>query len=207
VYITVDYFVESKLTIYDFPFQAHDRDRRLLVDRTAKELYPSPSKWPKIAIAKWWEFREETQTGSGDRRPHQVCRSNDPSGVNMRRLLLLKSSLFVLVFASTVLQCQLAVQTDTGRQVLSRSDLEALPHVKVTASDHSSAPVGFEGVTLKSVLEKAGVTIALPELDPAFTDKTIVLALLEMGNRSMKRKAHIALSSLMKKGWPVGSSR
>jgi len=181
--------------------------RRLLVDRTAKQLYHRLQNGKKSRSRSGCEFREETQTGSGAPRPHQVCRSNAPSGANMRRLFLLKSSLFVVVFASTVLQCQqLAVQTDTGRQILSRADLEALPHVKVTASDHSSAPVSFEGVTLKSVLEKAGVTfgesmkgkrlsncllveaadgyrvvIALPELDPAFTDKTIVLALLRDG--------------------------
>jgi len=41
--------------------------------------------------------------------------------------------------------------------VLNRTDLEALPHIKVTATEHSSGPVNFEGVTLKSVLEKAGV--------------------------------------------------
>jgi hypothetical protein len=66
--------------------------------------------------------------------------------------------------------------------------------------------VNFEGVTLKSVLEKAGVTfgesmkgkrladcllveaadgyrvvIAMPELDPAFTDKQIMLAFLRDG--------------------------
>jgi DMSO/TMAO reductase YedYZ molybdopterin-dependent catalytic subunit len=66
--------------------------------------------------------------------------------------------------------------------------------------------VNFEGVTLKSVLEKAGVTfsesmkgnrltncllveaadgyravIALPELDPAFTDKQTLLAFLRDG--------------------------
>jgi len=115
--------------------------------------------------------------------------------------------LLLLIFTSPFLQCQnLSVQTDAGKQALSRADLEALPHVKVTASEHGSAPVTFEGVTLKSVLEKAGVTfgesmkgkrltncllveaadgyrvvIALPELDPAFTDKQIVLALLRDG--------------------------
>ena len=98
------------------------------------------------------------------------------------------------------------MQTDAGKQVLSRADLDALPHVKVTASEHSSTPATFEGPTLKSVLEKAGVTfgesmkgkrlaacllveaadgyravIALPELDPAFTDKQTVLALLRDG--------------------------
>jgi hypothetical protein len=117
------------------------------------------------------------------------------------------SALIVLISASTFLQCQqLIVQTGAGKQTLSRTDLEALAHVKVTASEHGSAPVTFEGVTLKSVLEKAGITfgesmkgkrltncllveaadgyravIALPELDPAFTDKQTVLAFLRDG--------------------------
>ena len=126
----------------------------------------------------------------------------------MRKLCLFSALLFALVFSSGALQCQpLTVQTDSGKQVvLSRTDLEALPHVKVTASEHSSGPVNFEGVTLKSVLEKAGVTfgesmkgkrrtncllveaadgyravIALPELDPAFTDKQTSLAFLRDG--------------------------
>src|ERR1700747_1757355 len=123
----------------------------------------------------------------------------------MRKLILFSTLLFMLVFTSVSAQCQqLTIQTDAGKQVvLNRADLEALPHVKVTASEHSSGPVNFEGVTLKSVLEKAGVTfgesikgkrltncllveaadgyrvaIALPELDPAFTDKQTVLAFL-----------------------------
>lgn len=121
----------------------------------------------------------------------------------MKRLLL-HGSLFVLVFASPILRGQqLTVQTDAGKQVLSRADLDGLPHVKVATPEHSSPSVTFEGVTLKSVLEKAGVTfgesmkgkrlaacllveaadgyqavIALPELDPAFTDKQVLLALL-----------------------------
>ena len=121
----------------------------------------------------------------------------------MKRLLL-PGSLVLLVFASPILRGQqLTTQTEAGKQVFSRADLDALPHVKVTASEHSSPPVTFEGVTLKSVLEKAGVTfgeamkgkrlaacllveaadgyqvvIALPELDPAFTDKQVLLAFL-----------------------------
>jgi len=118
------------------------------------------------------------------------------------------SALLALVLTSAVLQCQqLTVQNDSGKQaLLSRADLEALPHVKVTTAEHSSAPVNFEGVTLKSVLEKAGVTfgesmkgkrltncllveaadgyravIALPELDPAFTDKQTLLVFLRDG--------------------------
>lgn len=125
----------------------------------------------------------------------------------MKRAFRLSGPLVLLTFASTFLECQqLIVQSGTGKQILSRSDLEALPHVKVTASEHGSSPVNFEGVTVKSVLEKAGVTfgeslrgkrlsncllvaaadgyrvvIALPELDPAFTEKQTVLAFLRDG--------------------------
>jgi len=125
----------------------------------------------------------------------------------MKKVFRIYSSLIFLILASTILECQqLTIQTDARKQILSRADVEALPHVKVTASDHGSSPVNFEGVTLESVLEKAGVTlgesmkgkrlancllveaadgyravIALPELDPAFTDKQTVLALLRDG--------------------------
>ena len=124
----------------------------------------------------------------------------------MKRLFR-PASLLLLLFASSILQGQqLIVETDAGKQSLSRTEVDALPHVKVTASEHSSPPATFEGVTLKSVLEKAGVTfgesmkgkrlascllveaadgyrtvIALPELDPAFTDKQVVLAFLREG--------------------------
>ena len=119
----------------------------------------------------------------------------------MKRQLLLSALLFACLTGSRVLQCQqLTIQTDSGKQVLSRAELDALPHVKATASEHSSTPIYFEGVTLKSVLEKAGVAFgesmkgkrltncllveaadgyravfALPELDPAFTDKQTLL--------------------------------
>src|SRR4029077_18630434 len=126
----------------------------------------------------------------------------------MKRLFLFSALLFTLFFSTAALQCQqLTIQTDSGKPVfLSRTDLEALPRVKVAASENSSGPVNFEGVTLKSVLEKAGVgfgesmkgkrlsncllveaadgyraVIALPELDPAFTDKQTLLAFLRDG--------------------------
>jgi hypothetical protein len=126
----------------------------------------------------------------------------------MRKVFLLLALLLTLALSSVALESQrLTVQTDSGKQVvLSRADLEALPHVKVTVSEHSSAPVSLEGVTLRSVLEKAGVAfgesmkgkrltncllveaadgyrvvIALPELDPAFTDKQTLLAFLRDG--------------------------
>jgi hypothetical protein len=125
----------------------------------------------------------------------------------MKKDFLVSALLFLLIFSARVLQCQeLTVQTDSGKQVMSRAELEALARVKVTASEHSSGPVDFEGVTLGSVLEKAGVpfgesikgkrltecllveaadgyrvVIALPELDPAFTDKQTVLGFLKGG--------------------------
>jgi hypothetical protein len=126
----------------------------------------------------------------------------------MKKLFLFSAFFFGLFLNSAALQCQqLIVKTGSGTQViLSRSDLEALPHVKVTAVEHSTAPVNFEGVTLKSVLEKAGVgfgeslkgkrlancllveaadgyraVIALPELDLAFTDKQTLLPFLRDG--------------------------
>jgi hypothetical protein len=99
---------------------------------------------------------------------------------------------------------QLTVQTDSGKQVLlTRGDIEALPHTQVTAGPEQTA---FEGVALKGVLEKAGivfgeslkgkrlasclvvqavdgyrVVIALPELYPAFTGKQVLLVFLRNG--------------------------
>ena len=114
---------------------------------------------------------------------------------------------FVLILHSLAAHSQqLTIQNEDGKStILSRADLEALPHVKVQASAHDVSAT-FEGVTLKSVLEKAGVgfgetlrgkrlascllaeaadgyrvVIALPEMDPAFTDKKIVLAFLKDG--------------------------
>lgn len=132
----------------------------------------------------------------------------------MKRSLGLSTPLMVLILASSLLQGQqLTVETDAGKRVLNRADLESLPHLTVTASEHGSPPVSFEGVALKSVLEKAGVTfgeamrgkrltncllveaadgyrvvIALPELDPAFTDKQIVLAFLRDGKPLDKKE-------------------
>jgi len=118
--------------------------------------------------------------------------------------------LFLAVVAVLTLHAshaqQLTVQNDDGKQtVLSRADLEALPHVKVQAAAHDVS-AAFEGVALKAVLEKAGivlgealrgkrlaacllveaadgyrVVIALPEMDPGFTDKQIILAFLKDG--------------------------
>src|SRR5215470_15892197 len=90
--------------------------------------------------------------------------------------------------------------------MLTRSDLEAMPRVTVSVSEHSSPSTKFEGPALRIVLEKAGVdfgeklkgkrlstcllveaadgyrvVIALPELDPAFTEKQTLLVFLRDG--------------------------
>jgi hypothetical protein len=115
--------------------------------------------------------------------------------------------LFVLLLQAGPAFCQqLTVQIGDGKPtVLTRADIAALPHVKVSTSA-SGAAATFEGVALEAVLEKAGVefgaslkgkrlasyllveaadgyrvVIALPELDPAFTDKQVVLAFLKDG--------------------------
>ena len=114
---------------------------------------------------------------------------------------------FLVMLLASLAQCQqLTVQTEGGKPtVLARVDIEALPHIKVTASV-SGTSTTFEGVALEAVLERAGVefgqtlkgkrlascllveaadgyrvVIALPELDPAFTDKQVVLAFLKDG--------------------------
>ena len=105
-------------------------------------------------------------------------------------------ALIVLLLGAALAQCQqLTIQGEGGKQtVLSRSDLESLPHLKV-ATHGSENNATFEGVDLKSVLEKGGVefghsmrgerlascllveaadgysvVIALPEIDPDCTD-------------------------------------
>jgi hypothetical protein len=125
----------------------------------------------------------------------------------MKQRLFFLAALFALLLQAGLASCQqLTVQIGDGKPtVLTRANIEALPHVKVSTSA-SGAAAAFEGVALEAVLEKAGVefgpslkgkrlascllvgaaddyrvVIALPELDPAFTDKQIVLAFLKDG--------------------------
>jgi hypothetical protein len=123
----------------------------------------------------------------------------------------LLSPLFIGLMLSAVLaHCQqLTIQIESGKQlVLSKSEIETLPHVKVTipASHDSEAPAIYEGVALESLLERAGlafghslrgkrmascllveaadgyhVVIALPEIDSDFTAKQVVLAFSQNG--------------------------
>ena len=125
----------------------------------------------------------------------------------MKKRILFSAALLVLMLQAALAQSQkLTVQAGSGKQtVLTRADLEALPHVKVTTMN-SGTPSVFEGIALEAVLEKSGVqfgetlrgkrlascllveatdgyraVIALPEIDPAFSDKQIVLAFLKDG--------------------------
>jgi hypothetical protein len=111
------------------------------------------------------------------------------------------------LLSAAIARCQqLTIETEDGKQtIVQRSDIESLPHVKVT-SQGSEMSATFEGVAVKDILAKAGVefghsmrgkrlascllveaadgyrvVIALPEIDPDCTDKQIVRALFEDG--------------------------
>jgi hypothetical protein len=115
--------------------------------------------------------------------------------------------LIALLLSAAVAQCQqLTIAAEDGKQtMLSKSDIESLPHIKVTTQEPDKS-VTFEGVALKAVLEKGGVefgpslrgkrlascllveaadgyraVIALPEMDPDFTDKQILLVFMQDG--------------------------
>lgn len=125
----------------------------------------------------------------------------------MKHRFIFAAALLVLTLQGALAQAQqLTIQNGSGKPVvLARADLEALPHIKITTNKVGSSTV-FEGISLEAVLEKAGVqfgeslrgkrlasyllvegadgyraVIALPEIDPAFTDKQIILAFLKDG--------------------------
>src|SRR4029077_1904437 len=66
--------------------------------------------------------------------------------------------LFLLALSIQRLECQqLTIQGETGKQVaLGRAEIEALPRATVTTGG-PQAPVKFEGVGLKLLLEEGGV--------------------------------------------------
>jgi len=132
----------------------------------------------------------------------------------MRRLFLMFALHFPLILHPLLARSQqLTVQDETGKQtVLTKDDIQALPHLKINTSASGTSAV-FEGVELKSVLEKAGivfgdslrgkrlasyllveaadgyrVVIALPELDPAFNDKQFLLAFIKDGKPLDKKE-------------------
>jgi hypothetical protein len=125
----------------------------------------------------------------------------------MRTGVFLPAVLLALTLPATLALCQqLTVQNESGKQtVLAKADIEASPRVKVTTGAAGSSTT-FEGVPLKALLERAGVgfgetmkgkllascllveaadgyrvVIALPEIDPGFTDKQVLLVFLKDG--------------------------
>ncbi len=130
-----------------------------------------------------------------------------PAGLKMRRFFLMFVLHFPLILNAVLARSQqLTVQDEAGKQtVLTTDDIQASPHFKIRTSASGASAI-FEGVPLKSVLEKAGivfgdslqgkrlasyllveaadgyrVVIALPELDPAFNDKQFLLAFAKDG--------------------------
>jgi hypothetical protein len=106
----------------------------------------------------------------------------------------------LLVMMGSASSQQITVQNDQSSPVvLSAADIAALPHTTVKVNGHDG-PASFSGVPVSTLLEKAGiafgeslrgkrlascllveaadgyrVVIALPEVDPGFTDKQILL--------------------------------
>ena len=146
---------------------------------------------------------------------------------------LFSALLIALMLDAIVAQCQqLTVQTEIGKQtILTKGEIEALPTTTVTTGP-SDAPVTFVGISLKALLEKAGVgfgeslrgkrlascllveaadgyrgVIALPELDPAFTDRQIVLAFLRNGKPLDEKEGPYRIVTPMKKDWRAGCDR
>lgn len=112
------------------------------------------------------------------------------------------SHVLIGLLLTALAQCQqLTIQTESGKQtIVTKADIDAMPQTKVSAGT-ADAPVTYQGVDLKALLEKGGVTFgdslrgkrlascllveaadgykvvfALPEIDPAFGDKQMVLA-------------------------------
>jgi hypothetical protein len=99
-------------------------------------------------------------------------------------------------------EAELVLQGTTGEPVrLSASDFRKLPHVEVEAVDHGGNKARYSGVPLRALLDRIGVpqsdkirgrwlgafvavdalddyraVFGLAELDPAFNDRTIILA-------------------------------
>ena len=151
----------------------------------------------------------------------------------MKKPLFFSAALVILMLYAVLVECQqLTIETETGRQtVLAKADLESLPHMKVTTGG-SDARTTFEGVPVKAALEKAGVefgeslkgkrlascllveaadgyrvVIALPELDPAFTDKQILVAFLRDGQPLDAKDGPYRIVIPMKSVRPGGCDR
>ena len=114
--------------------------------------------------------------------------------------LLSRLVCLLLLAVTSAFSQQITVQKDQSSPVvLSAAEIAALPHTTIKVNGHDGSAT-FSGVPVSTLLEKAGITfgeslrgkrlascllveaadgyrvvIALPELDPGFTDKQILL--------------------------------
>ena len=110
--------------------------------------------------------------------------------------------LYLLLAMSSQAQTVLTISGEVTKPLtLQRADLDAIPHMDVTAKDHDGKEHRYSGVPLSELLKLAGATLgselrgknlrkylvvkaadgyeavfALPELDPEFATRTILLA-------------------------------
>jgi hypothetical protein len=117
------------------------------------------------------------------------------------------ATLFSLARADETPHPALLLQGATGAQIqITEADFKKLKHVELEASDHAGNKARYSGVPLRVLLDKIGVphgenvrgkwiasfvavdalddyraVFALAELDPAFSDRAIILADLRNG--------------------------
>ncbi|PKK36478.1 molybdopterin-binding protein [Siphonobacter sp. SORGH_AS_0500] len=110
--------------------------------------------------------------------------------------------LFWLIFSSASAQTVLKVSGEVAQPLhLQATDLKVLPHVEIKAADRDGKEHRYSGIPVIELLKKVGVTVggqlrgenlvkyaliraadgyevlfALPELDPEFSNRTIILA-------------------------------
>ena len=140
-----------------------------------------------------------------DARATRFSQGAEISAVNYPESWKLRSAVLILLISIVipiVAEAQeISVQNEASTPVkITAAEIAAMPHQKMTVDDHGKSVV-MEGVPLRQVLEKAGVTFdksmhgkslsrcllveaadgyrvvfSLAELDPGFTDRVILLA-------------------------------
>jgi hypothetical protein len=124
--------------------------------------------------------------------------------------LLLSATILPATFAAAddkPPEAVVVLQGTTGEPIrLTETDLKKLPRIEVEAVDHGGAKARYSGVPLRALLDRLGVpqgekvrgkwvgsfvavdalddyraVFGLAELDPAFNDRTIILADLRNG--------------------------
>jgi len=99
-------------------------------------------------------------------------------------------------------EAALVLQGTTGKPIrITASEVKSLPHIEIETADHKGTKTKFSGVPIRALLDKIGVphgedlrgewlrafvtvdadddyraVFSLVEFDPAFTDRTIILA-------------------------------